>query len=171
MEHFDRKPGISEATLTPPNESEIVAGMDDTFYGCIQRLRRTRPSTSVREYIRAIFVRRHDYPLPWWQSMHLFGKIYAFQGLEKKAEALYRVTFAEVWSTLPREYHHAIDIAEDLAWSISMQDRFNESLQWYSWVLNASAKIPGGRNQRLLMYRIASVHESRSITIEASSEK
>lgn len=161
VEHFYRKPGISEASLTPPKGSKIasadfLAGTNDTVCNHIQCLGSTC-RLSLRD----------DYPLPWWQSMHLLGEIYALQGLYKKAEALYRATFAEAWSTLPREYHHAIEIAQDLANSISEQNRFDESLQWYSWALNSDAKILGGMNQKNLLYRIGSVHESQGNYDEA----
>ena len=162
VEHFNRKPVISEATSTAPEISEIAsagfsAGMIDTVCAYIQRLRSTWRLRSVANDIRPISFHRHDYPLPWWQSMHLLGDIYTSQGLYKKAEALYRATLAEVWSTLPKEHLHAIEIVEDLSWSISKQNRFDESLQWYSWALNSRAKSFGGmnaerKNQELLSW-------------------
>ena len=172
VKHFYRKPGISEAILTPPTVSEtpsadISAGTNDTIYGYIQWLRSTWHSRAVADCTLPIYVRQYDYLLPWWQSMHSLGKIYTFQGLEKKAEALYRATLAEVWSMLPREHCHAIEVVEDLAWSISKQNRFDESLQWHRWALNSRAKNYGGMKQEFLMYKIGSVLESQGNHDEA----
>lgn len=157
--YHSRAPRTIKATLKPPSLSDTwTAGAIEAIFDWYLW---TRGNVEEIWYLGLRFIRGNDFARPLWRNLYLLGAIYQHQGLAQNAEALYRSTLANAWSRLPRRHPGPLAIVGDLAWSIFNQKRFEESLQWYRWALDARSKVLGKTHPATMgaVFGIGLVHE------------
>ena len=84
-----------------------------------------------------------DFVRPLWHTMYLLGPIYRDTCSHESTEALYRWVLTAAWSSLPKRHPAALTIVGDLAWSLFLQRRLDESMMWYEWTLAARKHVLG----------------------------
>ena len=163
LEYFQvyhcRASRTTKATLKPPSLSDtwsagVIEAISDWYLW-------TRGNVEEIWYFSLSIIRGNDFARPLWRNMYLLGAIYQHQGLAQNAETLYRSTLDNAWSRLPRRHPGPLAIVGDLAWSIFNQKRFEESLQWYRWALDARSKVLGKTHHATMgaVFGIGLVHE------------
>ncbi|KAI0538314.1 hypothetical protein GGR58DRAFT_308452 [Xylaria digitata] len=78
-----------------------------------------------------------------WQLVYNLGIVYRNQGLYQCAERVYQWAFSEARTRLPLEHPKTLEIAGDLAWAMFLQERYDEALDWYNWLLASRKKVLG----------------------------